>query len=115
VLALGVASLHFARNGKPNKAAHHDLGLASATLSLEATARGLRVHQMIGILPDEARARYAIPEGAEALTGLAIGYAGEPASAPEALAERDRARRGRAPLRAFVFGSSWGSPFEPTA
>src|SRR5262245_29708759 len=45
VLALGCTSLHFARNGQPNAAAVHDLGLASATLTLEATARGLFVHQ----------------------------------------------------------------------
>lgn len=72
-LALGVTRLRFARNDKVNLAARHDLGLASANLSVEATARGLAVHQMIGILPDRARELYAIPEDAEAVTGLAIG------------------------------------------
>lgn len=62
VLALGCTNLHFARNNKPNAAAIHDLGLASATLTIEATARGLSVHQMIGILPDKARELYGIPE-----------------------------------------------------
>src|ERR1700682_1270889 len=52
VLALGCTSLNFTRNCQPNAAAVHDLGLASANLVLEATARGLAVHQMIGILPD---------------------------------------------------------------
>ena len=52
VLALGVVSLRFARNAKDNRAAVHDLGLASSNLALEATARGLFVHQMIGIRPD---------------------------------------------------------------
>ena len=33
VLALGCTSLNFVRNGKPNAAAVHDLGLASATLT----------------------------------------------------------------------------------
>ena len=75
VLALGCTSLHFTRNGKPNAAAVHDLGIASASLTLEATARGLSVHQMIGILPDRARELYRIPEGVQPLTGLAIGYA----------------------------------------
>ena len=56
VLALGCTSLNFAANGRPNDAAEHDLGAASACLCLEATARGLFVHQMIGILPDKARA-----------------------------------------------------------
>src|SRR6516162_8529709 len=45
VLALGCTSLYHALNGKPNAAAAHDLGAASATLTFEATARGLFVHQ----------------------------------------------------------------------
>src|SRR5438309_679557 len=49
VLALGCTRLTFARNGQPNAAALHDLGLAAGNLCLEATARGLAVHQMIGI------------------------------------------------------------------
>src|SRR5215475_11550153 len=36
VLALGCTSLLFARNGQPNAAALHDLGLASGNLALEA-------------------------------------------------------------------------------
>jgi nitroreductase len=77
VLALGIAKLRFARNDQPNRAAIHDLGLAAGNLVVEATARGLWVHQMIGILPDKAREIYAIPEGYEPLTGIAIGYAGD--------------------------------------
>ncbi len=48
VLALGVVSLRFSRNNKENRAAVHDLGLAAGNLVVEATARGLCVHQMIG-------------------------------------------------------------------
>jgi nitroreductase len=109
VLALGCTSLQFVRNGKPNAAAVHDLGLASAGLVLEATARGLAVHQMIGILPDRAREVYHIPEGVQPLTGLAIGYAGDPAALPENLRARDAARRPRKPLASFVFGGRWGT------
>ncbi len=108
VLALGVATLKFRRNGKPNKAAVHDLGLAAGNLLLEATARDLVVHQMIGILPDRARELYAIPEDAEAVTGIAIGYVGDPEALPENLKGRDLATRERKPLREFVFSGSWG-------
>jgi nitroreductase len=108
LLALGVVSNNFQRNGKPNKAAVHDLGLASATLTSEATNRGLAVHQMIGILPDRARDLYAIPDDAEAITGLAIGYAAEPGSGPDAFTERDQGERTRRPLSEFVFGGTWG-------
>jgi nitroreductase len=107
VLALGVVSLRFARNGSENRAAVHDLGIASDSLVIEATARGLFVHQMIGILPDKARETFGIPEGYEAWTGLAIGYRGDPSSAP-ALAERDRTPRTRRKIAEFVFGSKWG-------
>jgi nitroreductase len=108
VLALGVVTTLFRRNQKPNRAAQHDLGLAAGNLLLEATARGLCVHQMIGILPDRARELYAIPEGSEALTGLAIGWPGDPASLPEGLRERDLAVRDRKPLREFVFADRFG-------
>ncbi len=108
VLALGVVTLRFTRNDKPNVAAQHDLGLAAGNISVEATARGLVVHQMIGILPDRARDVYAIPEGSEALTGLAIGYPGDAQTLPEGLRERDLAPRKRKPLSAFVFAERWG-------
>ena len=112
VLALGIAKLRFARDDQPNRAAIHDLGLAAGNLVVEATARGLWVHQMIGILPDKAREIYAIPEGYEPLTGIAIGYAGDPKALPEGLRERDLARRPRKPLREFVFGQTWGNVSE---
>lgn len=112
VLALGCIRLNFTRNGKPNPAAQHDLGLASATLTLEATSRGLFVHQMIGILPDKAREVYSIPEDVLPLTGLAIGYAADPSAVPEKLRERDLARRSRNPLSQIVFGGQWGASAE---
>src|SRR4029079_8062697 len=100
----------FSLNGKPNGAAIHDLGIASATLTFEATTRGLSVHQMIGILPEKARETYAIPGDVQPLTGLAIGYAGPAERRPERLRERDLAARTRKPNREFVFGGSWGKP-----
>jgi hypothetical protein len=108
VLALGITVVRFGRNGKANVAAEHDLGLASAHLTFEATRRGLAVHQMIGILPERARELYAIPEEAKAITGLAIGWAGDPASLPEHLRARDLAARMRRPLETFVFGERFG-------
>ena len=110
VLALGVVSLRFALNAQDNRAAIHDLGLAAGNLLVEATVRGLFVHQMIGILPDKAREIYGIPEGVEAWTGLAIGYKGDPTSLPARLRERDLAPRQRKHLREFVFSGRWRIP-----
>ena len=110
VLALGIVRLQFARDGTLNRAAVHDLGLAAGNLVLEATARRLFVHQMLGILPDKAREIFAIPEGHEAWTAMAIGYRGEPTTLPDALKERDLKPRQRKPLSQFVFGGKWGNP-----
>jgi nitroreductase len=107
-LILGVAKLHFDRNNRPNRAAHHDMGLAAANLTVEATARGLSVHQMIGILPDRARELYEIPEGYEPLTAIAVGY---PGSDDGALGQRDRSARARKPVREFVFTRKFGNAF----
>jgi nitroreductase len=108
VLGIGCTSLRFALNGKPNAAAVHDLGLASASLTFEATARGLFVHQMIGILPDRARETYRIPEGVQPLTGLAIGYLGDSNALPDTYKQRDLAPRTRKPLQQIIFSGEWG-------
>jgi nitroreductase len=109
VLVIGCTSLTFSRNGQPNAAALHDLGLASANLTFEATSRGLFVHQMRGILPDKVRELYHVPEGVQPLTALAIGYAAEPEAIPEAFRDQDLAARRRKPLSQFVFSGEWGS------
>ncbi|MBW2543029.1 MAG: nitroreductase family protein [Deltaproteobacteria bacterium] len=111
ILALGVTTHQFARNGKPNRVALHDLGLATGNLVAEATARGLSVHQMGGILQDRAREIYGIPDGSEAVTGMAIGYASDPDSLPEEIRRRDLSPRTRKPQREFVFHASWREPF----
>ena len=110
VLVLGVVSLQFARNNTDNRAAVHDLGLAAGNLVVEATARGLSVHQMIGILPDKARETYQIPKHFEAWTAMAIGYQAAPEKLPDALKDRDLTPRQRKRLSKFVFTGHWGQP-----
>ncbi len=108
VLMLTVASLKFARNQKDNRHAFHDVGLAAANLVVQATSLGLVVHQMAGILPDKAREVFRIPEGYEAVTGIAVGYPGDAAKLDEKLRRREQAPRSRKPLEEFVFSARWG-------
>jgi nitroreductase len=108
VVALSVARLKFEHNSAPNNHAFHDVGQASAYLALEASNLGLQIHQMAGILPDKARQIFSIPEGYEAVAGIAIGYPGDPATLPDELRERENAPRSRKPLDSFVFTGSWG-------
>ncbi len=102
VLALGLVEHNFGYNGKANKAAVHDLGAASASLTFEATARGLHVHQMIGIEPEKAGEVFAISGSLEPLTGLAIGYVGGPSHVGEEYAKRDARERERKSLAGIV-------------
>jgi nitroreductase len=106
-LAFSVASMTLARSGKPNRVALHDVGLAVAQLVLEATARGLVVHQMAGIDHDAIRETYRIPAGFEPVAGIALGYPGDPATLPDDFQQSEAAPRARRPLAQSVFTGSW--------
>lgn len=110
VLALGLAKHTYTQTGETNDYARHDLGLATAQLVVQATALGLYAHPMAGIVPDKARAQYAIPADFEVVTGLAIGYLGDPATLPDDLRQREIEPRRRRPLAEQVFTGSWDTP-----
>ena len=109
VLMLTVARTTFTRNDRPNRHAWHDVGQATLSLSLQATALGLYAHQMAGILPDHARSVYGIPDTFEAVTGLALGYLGDPAVLPENYRGTRTTPRTRRPLEETVFAEHWGA------
>jgi len=110
MLAIAVSELNFARTGKPNRNAFYDTGAAVAALSLEATARGLFVHQMAGFDPHKAIELFHIPGGWDPIAAFAIGYPGDPASLPETLRQRELAPRERKPIESFVMGGGWEKP-----
>lgn len=110
VLMVSVARLSFAQNGKPNRHAIHDVGLATAQLILQATAMGLFAHPMAGFHPEMVRERYAVPDGYEAVAAIAVGYPGDPAALSDSLRQRELAPRVRKPIEDFVFRSRFGGP-----
>jgi nitroreductase len=111
VLMLTVVSRLFTKNGKPNRAAEHDIGLAASSIVLQATALGLQGHQMIGIEPDKVRVTYNVPEGHEPLTGIALGYpAAVQPGTTDPLGQRDLNPRSRKPLSQIVILGAWGQP-----
>jgi nitroreductase len=108
VLALAVSELAFKHNAQPNRNAFYDTGAATAQLIMEATSRGLMVHQMAGYDPEKARQVFSIPPEWTAIAAIAIGYPGEPESLSESLRERELAPRTRKPIREFVMSGRWG-------
>ena len=113
VLALAVAKLTFAKNNAPNRNAPYDLGAATALLSVEATSRGLFVHQMAGFDAQKARQAFEIPSDWDVFAALALGYPGDPESLPQPLKDREVAPRTRKPLSEIVMSGQWGhtAPF----
>jgi nitroreductase len=109
VLLLSVVSRLFSKNGKPNRAAEHDLGLAAGNMVLQATSLGLQAHQMIGIEAAKVRASYRVPDTHEPLTAIAIGYpaAVQPGTA-DPLGQRDLTPRARKQLSEIVISGAWG-------
>lgn len=96
------------RDKDPNAHAWYDVGQAVADLSVQATALGLFVHQMAGILPDKIRELYQIPDSHEPVTGIALGYPGTLEQLSDKLRQRELAARTRKPIGEFVFAGRWG-------
>jgi nitroreductase len=111
VLILSVASMNFEDDGKPNRHAFHDTGLATENFVLQATAQGLVAHQMAGFDVEKARADLRIPAGCEPVAMIAVGYPGDPAVLPERLQERELRPRQRRPIEEWTFLGQWGTHF----
>ena len=108
VLMVSVAKLNFEKNGKPNRHAFHDVGMAVAAMIVQATALGLFVHQMAGFSPEKVRETYGVPETFEPVAAIAIGYPGDPSALPEPFHQQELGPRQRKPIGTFVFQGAWG-------
>lgn len=109
VLAVGICATAFA-DGRPNAHARYDLGAAVAMLSVEATARGIALHQMAGINRDKLAELLHVPDDHDVVVCLAIGYEGDPEELPQSLQERAAAPRTRRPQSEWRFAKRFGEP-----
>ena len=113
VLLVSVARMQFEDDGKPNRHAFHDTGMALENLLLQATALGLVAHPMAGFNIEQARADLKIPAGFEPVAMVAVGYPGEPALLPDYLQQREANPRERTPVSGFVYAGLWDAPLVP--
>jgi len=105
VLILGFAMAKDLK-GNPNSYALYDLGQASVSLILQATALDLATHSMGGF--DNAAARQAFGLNEDHLLGavIAIGYQDEPSAlTSEMLQQREVAPRDRKPLSEIMLAA----------
>ena len=108
ILVLVVKTL-FDYNGKPNRWAQHDSGLALENFLLQAFESGLAAHPMAGFSREKVRETYEVPENFEPLVAVALGYPGEPDLLPPDLKERETAPRERRKIAEFAFKERWGT------
>lgn len=114
LLLLSVARRAFSHNGQPNRVALHDVGAASASLCLQATAMGLVAHQMAGFDTEMARERFHIPEEYDPVAMIAVGYAGQISDLTEAQQQRELAPRERLPVTEIAYNGDWEEPLPTT-
>ncbi|HRH94198.1 MAG TPA: nitroreductase family protein, partial [Candidatus Peribacteria bacterium] len=107
LLVLSFAKKTFARNGKPNDYAMHDLGCASGFLVLQATHMNLVSHQMAGFAADKANAVLGVPADFAPGSMIAIGYPGDITKMDESSQKRDASPRNRKPLETIAMRGSW--------
>jgi len=113
VLMLSVARETFEKNGKPNRWAQHDVGLATENLLVEAVELGLAAHPMAGYDAELARSEFKIPEGYTPIAMIAIGYPyrGKLEDLDEKLRGKELAPRERKEIGEIAFNGTWDRSF----
>lgn len=105
-LAISLARTKFSHNGRPNRYAFHDTGMAVSNLLLQAVALDVYVHQMGGFSIEKVKEYFRLTEDIEPVAMMAIGYLGEGESLTPELLKRDEKRRSRKSINEFVFGDT---------
>ncbi|NOY78491.1 MAG: nitroreductase [Calditrichaeota bacterium] len=100
-LVLSVAKLTFDHNGKPNRHAYHDVGMAVENLILQALGANIYAHQMGGFSISRAREIFHLPDSVDPVAVIALGYIKD---------QETPVNRSRKPLEGFVFKGKWGIP-----
>ena len=108
---LACAASSFEHNGKPNRWAQYDTGMAALALSLEAVAQGLAAHQMGGFDIPKLRAAAGVPDDFMPMALIAVGHPAAPEVIDDGeILQKELKARGRKPVAERFYGGSWGRP-----
>jgi nitroreductase len=109
-LVISMARTKHSYNGKPNRYAFHDTGMAVANLLLQAAALDIYVHQMGGYSADKVKEYFKLDENIEPVAMMAVGYLGDGLSLSPELLKRDEKRRPRKSVNEITFKNSLSEP-----
>lgn len=107
VLILSLAMHDFGHNGKPNRWSAYDVGAASISLCLQATAMGLATHQMGGFDAEQCKQLFSLPNSCTPMSVIAVGYQAEAEQLPDELKENELKARSRKPLSECFYFGEW--------
>jgi nitroreductase len=109
-IVISMARTKFSRNGKINRYALHDTGMAVTNLLLQALSMDLYVHQMGGFSSEMVIDYFKLDENIEPVAVMAVGYLGDGYSLPPELLKRDEKRRARKSVNEYSFKGSLSFP-----
>jgi nitroreductase len=109
-LIISLTRTKFSLNGKTNRYAFHDTGMAVANLLLQALVMDIYVHQMGGFSIEKVKEYFKLDEDIEPVAIMAVGYIGEGNSLSPALLKRDEKRRSRKSVNEYTFINSLYDP-----
>jgi len=105
-LIISMARTKFFYNGKPNRFAFHDTGMAVNNLLLQALSLDVFVHQMGGYSKEKVKNYFKLDDDIEPVAMMAVGYLGDGSTLTPELLKRDENRRPRKSIKEFVFKNS---------
>jgi nitroreductase len=108
-IIISMARMKFSYNGKPNRYAFHDTGMAVTNLLLQALTLDIYVHQMGGFSKDKVRGYFNLTGDVEPVAMMAAGYLGDGISLSPELLKRDEMRRARKSVNEFTFRDSFAA------
>ncbi len=105
-IVISMTRTKFSYNGKPNRYAFHDTGMAVTNLLLQALTLDVYVHQMGGYSVEKVKKYFKLGDDIEPVAMMAVGYLGDGSFLTPDLLKRDEKRRPRKSVTEFVFKNS---------
>jgi nitroreductase len=105
-IVISFARTKFSYNGKPNRWAFHDTGMAVSNLLLQALALDVYVHQMAGYSQEKVKEFFKLGDDIEPVAMMAVGYLGDGENLSPEILKKDESRRPRKSITEFVYKNS---------
>lgn len=109
-LIISMARTKFTHNGKSNRFALYDTGMAVSNLILQAMAFDIYIHQMGGFSVERVREYFRLGDDVEPIAVMAAGFLDDGANLTPELLKKDEKRRPRKQVNDYAFKNKLYNP-----